>query len=156
MNGSINNNYINWAGGTEEEPDIIYYRLDDHGGLQQIRHDRRRGKELPSFQSQTSVVVKEWKSSLRMIADSSIPASHERFDQGHLHFWTSSAKVWIKCQSCQPRGVLYSLLVPTESDDGFEDGGNFDIDSSTELILGDTAENRCSAEHFLTHQRPRR
>lgn len=152
MHGSINSNWINWgAGSTEEESDIIFYRQNNDGGLHRIQHDGSRGKELPSYQNQSSLVLQQWKGHPQLIDAFQIPASNQGLVQGHLHFWTSSATVWIRCQSHLPRGPLYSLLVPTEYGKGFEEGGNVYIDSSAELNLRGKEQNIVAPDNILSH-----
>jgi hypothetical protein len=151
VSGSVNKNWIDWTGSTEDEPDIIICRQNADGELQRVRHDRRRSKDFPSSYNQSLDLKHQWIGSPQVITELSRQPCAKTFDQGHLHFWTSTARLWIRRQTHLQRGPIYSLLVPNKCGDGFEDGGQVNIDSSAHLLFRDPEEVANAPQNIFSH-----
>lgn len=46
-----------WGPKHRSRTEITVYRHNSYGGLQKLRHDDRRGKELPSYHNQSPLVL---------------------------------------------------------------------------------------------------
>ncbi|KAF4636107.1 hypothetical protein G7Y89_g1982 [Cudoniella acicularis] len=112
--------FIGWSGQTQRlqgEPEILFYRRESNGVLVAITDRTSKKNEAPAQaqkwleESGHLELRTKWKGYPRSIAENEINPS---LDNGHIYFWTSTAKVYIhRTRLHAPSGPRYSILWDT-------------------------------------------
>jgi hypothetical protein len=150
--GSPSSSWIIWMSSSRRlqgEPEIVFYRECENGELVKIEHDCRN-RRFVNARTQKFIdasgllgLRKKWKGQPQTISEATQIVSAKQGDTGRLHFWTSSATLYIK-RSAQghspdtPYSDLpgYSLLLPKQDGEGFVTS-HISIESSAHLPFWD-------------------
>jgi hypothetical protein len=131
------------------EPEITFYHECENGELFKIEDDRRNRRfvnaRIQKFMDASGLLDlrEKWKGHPQTISEATQSASTKRGDTGRLHFWTSSATLYIKrrAQGHSPDTPYsnlpdYSVLLPNQGGDGFITS-HISVESSAHLPFCD-------------------
>jgi hypothetical protein len=141
--GNSTKNWMFCSGTALSQHDIVVYRQAADGKLRMIKDDgsvqedaivhAKHEEAAPALDLKT-----QWLSNPKTIVEGSKPPSGSNLDEGHLHFWTSTAELYVHRRGYDyESGPSCILVLPREDGEGFEDSSLVFFDSPMEIPFRD-------------------